>query len=140
MVAIAASGYVLASKCILNKYRVARQNGHRLYLSSLTYGVYALVPALVLVGAWSLFLGVEHNLYVSAVLTFARDRDDQTFCLNHRYNTLIDGLIKKDESVISQSLNYMIAIPAERIITVHVFNEDLYQEIAGHPTEAIGDT
>lgn len=251
VIAIAASGYILASKCLLYKYHIARQNGHRLYLSCLTYGTYALAPALLFTLILSLIIPrVEHNLYISAILTFViaflftaiyncrpslreikkiiskahetpihktfenlkkqfeidedrnthalweawrehdieficahalsqfkpvaitletrkvyvgmvadtiepsendsylsilplysgyRDREEHQLRLNHRYKTLIDGLIDDDESIINASADYVIAIPIGRIVTIHIFNPDLYQEVSGHDTDAIGE-
>lgn len=41
--AIAASGYVIATRCYLFKYEVARQAGHRLYLTTITLGFLAML-------------------------------------------------------------------------------------------------
>lgn len=253
-VAIATSGYVLASKCLLNRYRVARQSGHRLYLSSLKYGVYAFFPALLLTwllslvapsinapntsAALTLFVAIaftewynrnpsreqwlkflqllpdllnqplsksyqrlleiypidemrkslalweawqendielicayaasefkpvavtletkkvyvgmvsdtiepsDQDSYLSILPLYSGYRDDtQTFKLNYRYTTLIKGLLGEgDDEIIDNALDYAVAIPLDRIVTIHAFNEDLYQEVSGHSTASIAST
>lgn len=252
-VAIATAGYILASKCLLNRYRVARQSGHRLYLSSLKYGVYALFPALLIAWVLSLvipslnapittatltilsaiafteyynrkpslsqwkdlknllgdirkqpvaesygklleifpideerrtfalweawqendielicayavgefkpvavtleskkvYVGIvsdtiepsDQDSYLSILPLYSGYRDDvQAFKLNHKYTTLIEALLGEGKELSGDSLDYAIAIPLERIVTIHIFNEDLYQEVSGHSTESISLT
>ncbi|UZD66728.1 hypothetical protein [Marinobacter sp. AN1] len=252
-VAIATSGYILASKCLLNRYRVARQSGHRLYLSSLKYGIYAHFPALFLAWIFSLaipplntpittailtilsaltftevynrkpsshqwiqlksllgqireqplahsykklkeifpideerrsvalweawqendielicayavgefkpvavtleskkvYVGIvadtiepsDQDSYLSILPLYSGYRDDsQAFKLNHKYVTLIEALLGEGKELSGTTLDYAIAIPLERIVTIHIFNEDLYQEVSGRSTENIIDS
>lgn len=46
--AIAASGFIIATQCYKFKFEVARQSGHRLYLTVITYGFLPAIPASVL--------------------------------------------------------------------------------------------
>lgn len=247
VVAIATSGYILASRCVLNRYQIARQNGHRLYLSSMTFGVYALLPALAVTELASLFFNINKT-YVSAALTLGialtfteiynrnpsfssilrllkasysqpiaktfaeleavfsedtarrskalwsawqkndlelicayalsefkpiaitldtqkvyvgmvsdtiepsdtesylsilplysgyREKETHLFKLNHKYTSLINGLIRQDADVINSSLDYVIAIPLEKIVTLHIFNDNLYQEVSGQSIDSL---
>lgn len=250
-VAIATAGYILASKCLLNRYRVARQSGHRLYLSSLKYGVYALFPALLItwilslatsilntpittaaltilssiifteyynrkpgpsqwkelkeliknirnhspaenyekffnifeinkerktVALWEawqendvelicayavgefkpiavtldskkVYVGMvsdtiepsDQESYLSILPLYSGYRDDsQAFKLNHKYTTLINALLDDKKNLNGNVLDYAIAIPVERIVTIHIFNENLYREVSGHSPDSLG--
>ncbi|MDT8310217.1 MAG: hypothetical protein RQ732_02110, partial [Methylophaga sp.] len=66
--AIAASGFIIASQCYKFKFEVARQSGHRLYLTVITYGFLPAIPAAVLL---LLFIPAESSAYplVLALLT-----------------------------------------------------------------------
>ncbi|MBE02073.1 hypothetical protein [uncultured Marinobacter sp.] len=248
-VATAAAGYILATECFKFRYKTSRQSGHRLYLSTLTLGIYALFSALVftwatipddppisknitaafltvffakifselynrkprpsqiasalskirLAGikntitriknefnvdevtkfnalwqAWQdddielicayaaeemkpisvtldtnkVYVGMvadtlepsDTNSYLSILPIYSgyRNKDNMSYILNHKYETLINGLLNNDEDIVNAKLDYIVAIPLERIVTIHVFNEELYQEVSGSSAEEIG--
>ncbi|EXJ12508.1 MULTISPECIES: hypothetical protein [Nitrincola] len=251
VVATASAGYIISSKCVKYRYKIARQSGHRLYLSSLTLGTYSLffailttwlflpksysdnahfITAIVTVfsaltytelynrnpnyksiftilksfnnnglkntisklskeikedkednirgiqalwRAWQdndfelicahalfnlkpvavtldsnkVYVGMvadsiepsDGESYLSLLPLYSghRDKDSQSFKLDRKYTSIIDGLLKQDPSILNSKLDYIIAIPTERIVTMHIFNEDLYQEVSGSSTTDI---
>ncbi|SFC06879.1 hypothetical protein SAMN05660479_01038 [Microbulbifer thermotolerans] len=48
IIAIAAAGYLYSTYCYALKYRVSRESGHRLYLTSVTVGLLFVIPAWLL--------------------------------------------------------------------------------------------
>lgn len=249
-VATAAAGYILASECLKHRYKLSRQSGHRLYLSTLKLGVYALFAALLVtwlatkiginasqsvMGAfltvafakiyseiynrkprlsciWAILCNAKHagatktlkrlkaefeedeltrfnaiwtawqeddvelicayaaeemkpiaitldtnkvyvgmvadtlepsdsKSYLSILPIYSgyRDKEKLSFKLDRKYDTLLQGLLNEDEDVLNAKLDYVIAIPIDRIVTLHVFNEDLYQEVSGASTADIGE-
>lgn len=51
IIAIAAAGYLYSTYCYALKYRVSRESGHRLYLTSITVGLIFVIPAWTLLRA-----------------------------------------------------------------------------------------
>lgn len=211
VVAIAVSGYVVATFCYQFKYHVARESGHRLYLSSLALGfacfVAALLPADVVLrcfpswndgvvrsvltlaiallwtfgynrfktnarenalwDAWQRddlehicgrastefkpiavtletnkvyvgFIGetIEpsvHGGYLSILPLYSgyRDKDTLEFRLIHRYDSLFESMLAAEVVDKSTWSDYLIVIPRERIVTLHIFNDHVYQHVSG---------
>lgn len=245
--AVAAAGYILTNRCLQFRYRFARQNGYRLYLPTLTYGLYALVAAVfaspvlnlifrsedttILVSittialahgysefynrnqslkkywkagqeflkasqrdklsllnkakaqfpppidpwrrskalndAWQqndmelivayaareakpiaitletrkVYVGVvsdtiepsDYDSYLSILPMYSgfRDESELGFKLNHRYERVINDFLEDTEGFVESSLDYVIAIPLSRIVTLHVFNYSMYSEVSG---------
>lgn len=207
--AMAASGYVLATHCYALKYRVARQSGQRLYLSTLLLGFFCLTAATALIAmfgslatsdslalalltvvigvvytfgynvlirnaqeralwaAWQeddleklcgraatenkpiavtldsrkVYVGFigdtlepkpQEQSYLSIFPLFSGYRDSETLALHliHRYDELLN--IEENSAVPNrkeQWLDFLMVIPRSEIITIHIFNDHIYQKI-----------
>ncbi|WP_323846396.1 hypothetical protein [Microbulbifer magnicolonia] len=67
LIAIAAAGYRFSTYCYALKFRVIRESGHRLYLTSLTVGLVFLFPALILlrVTEWACSFASNYCIKIS---------------------------------------------------------------------------
>lgn len=75
----------------------------------------------------------NYDSYLSILPMYSgyRDEDELGFKLNHRYERVIDDFLEHTESFVESSLDYVIAIPLSRIVTLHVFNYAMYSEVSG---------
>lgn len=205
--AIAASGFIIATYCYKFKFEIARQSGHRLYLTVVTYGFLPAIPAAVFLllfipaeaSAYPLVLGLVtiilsigltvgynkkapdakqtallkawkqddlESVCSAALLNFRpvavslenrkvyigyvadtlepsedasyisiipirsgyRDKETMQLKLTHKYQSIINALSKGDTDMDER---YLIVIPRNRIMTINIFNDHLYQEISG---------
>jgi len=247
--AVAAAGFIIASRCYLVRYQIARESGHRLYLAAITYGFACISIAILPIGfiAWAACLEISPYLlgiataltglgftelfnrrldrsqlpaawaalkslsfrevvihlwnawerddsarvkalwrawekddielvcatalsefkpvavtvesgkvyvglvadtiepssdksYLSILPFYSgyRDKETHSLRLNHKYESLINGLLNEDPDIIASGLDYVIVVPKERIITIHIFNDQLYNEVSGHSLDDVG--
>lgn len=112
------------------------------------YAVVEFKPIAVTLDSKKVYVGIvsdtiepsDQDSYLSILPLYSGFRDEkQAFKLTHRYTSLIEILLGegKEEQLEEGRLDYAIAIPLERIVTIHIFNEDLYQEVSGHSTDSI---
>lgn len=75
------------------------------------------------------------NAYLSILPLYSgyRSKDERQFKLIHRYDHLIDGFLNTAETDKSRWLDYLIVIPRDQIVTLHIFNDHLYNQISTSP-------
>lgn len=226
IIAVLAAGYRFATYCYALKFRVIRESGHRLYLTSLTVGLIFLLPAwlllqisewacsfvsnycikvsefdyIVALSLWTLAFGYlfaygynklrKHakaeniirewrkndfdSVYLRAQLEFKplavsldtgkvyvgmpalsreptaenshisilpiysgyRKEKSLKFVLATRYD-VVAQLVSSGAEHTEDAKNFYMAFPRERIVSIHIFNDHLYEQVDAtyHPTK-----
>jgi hypothetical protein len=128
-IAVASSGYILATHCFFFKFKVARQSGHRLYLTVLTLGFAALILTKILF----VLLSIDNVTALSLstfVLTFIASLAYNKYYPNSKQRALVMAWQKDDmEQLIAHcALNY-------KPLMVNLHSRKTYVGIVRHTRE-----